>query len=236
MKLRLFTAIAVTAMAMVSCSEDTEYIGSSITSDSDKLVFSTGTYNATSRSILADSVYTHNPDRYFGMVKDPETKSYVKSDIMAQFNMVEGFSLPSIDEMLSKEDGEVIADSCEISIFIKYSTTYGDTLASMKMRMSELDKPVDEAYTHYSNFDLKKNGYIRNGGLEVNKMFSMRDLTNSSDALASLQTNISKQGTSADSGYYDRIRIPMNMPYKAKDGKTYKNYGTYVIRSYYDHP
>ena len=66
MKLRLFTAIAVTAMAMVSCSEDTEYIGSSITSDADKLVFSTGTYNATSRSILADSVYTHNPDRYFG--------------------------------------------------------------------------------------------------------------------------------------------------------------------------
>ena len=79
MKLRLFTAIAVTAMALVSCSEDTEYIGSSITSDSDKLVFSTGTYNATSRSILADSVYTHNPDRYFGMVKDPETNSYVKT-------------------------------------------------------------------------------------------------------------------------------------------------------------
>ena len=103
-------------------------------------------------------------------------------------------------------------------------------------QLSQLDKPVDKAYTHYSNFDLKKNGYIRNGGLEVNKMFSMRDLTNSSDALASLQTNISKQGTSADSGYYDRIRIPMNMPYKAKDGKTYKNYGTYVIRSYYDHP
>ena len=236
MKLRLFTAIAVTAMAMVSCSEDTEYIGSSITSDADKLVFSTGTYNATSRSILADSVYTHNPDRYFGMVKDPETNSYVKSDIMAQFNMLEGFELPSKDEMLSKEDGEVIADSCEISLFIKYSTTYGDTLAAMKMRMSELDKPVDDAYTHYSNFDLKKNGYLRNGGLEINKMFSMRDLTNASNALASLQNNISLQGTSSDSGYYDRIRIPMNMPYKAKDGKTYNNYGTYVLRTYYEHP
>ena len=104
------------------------------------------------------------------------------------------------------------------------------------MRMSELDKPIDEAYTHYSNFDLKKNGYIRNGGLEVNKMFSMRDLTLSKNSLASLQRNISLQGTSADSGYYDRIRIPMNMPYKANNGKTYNNYGTYVLRTYYEHP
>ena len=64
----------------------------------------------------------------------------------------------------------------------------------------------------------------------------MRDLTNTSNALASLQNNISLQGSSLDSGYYDRIRIPMNMPYKAKDGKTYNNYGTYVLRTYYEHP
>ena len=82
MKLRLFTAIAVTAMAMISCTEDTDTIGSSITNDADKLIFSTGVYNATSRSVLADSVYTHNTENYFGMVKDPETKTYVKSDIM----------------------------------------------------------------------------------------------------------------------------------------------------------
>ena len=56
MKLRLFTAIAITAMAMASCSEDTETIGSSITNESDKMVFSTGVYQATSRSIMADSV------------------------------------------------------------------------------------------------------------------------------------------------------------------------------------
>ena len=57
MKLRLFTAIAFIAMAMISCTEDTDTIGSSITNDTDRLLFSTGVYNATSRSILADSVY-----------------------------------------------------------------------------------------------------------------------------------------------------------------------------------
>ena len=125
MKLRLFTAIAVTAMAMISCSEDTDTIGSSITNDADRLVYSTGVYKATSKSILADSVYSHNSDYYFGMVKDPETKSYVKSGFMAQFNMIEGFSLPSKDSMLSLVDGEVAADSCEISLFVRYSKSYG---------------------------------------------------------------------------------------------------------------
>lgn len=236
MKIRLFAAIAVTAMAMISCSEDTDTIGSSITNDSDRLVFSTGVYPATSRSILADSIYSHNTNCYFGMVKDPETKSYVKSDFMAQFNMLENYTLPSQEDMLSKIDGEVVADSCEISLFIQYSKSYGDTLAAMKMRVSELDTPIDEKYTHYSNFDLKKNGYIREGGLQVNKMFSVRDLKLSDANLQHLQNNIKNQGTSNDSGYYDRIRIPLNVPYTAKDGRTYNNYGTYVMRTYYEHP
>lgn len=236
MKLRLFTAIAFIAMAMISCTEDTDTIGSSITNDTDRLLFSTGVYNATSRSILADSVYSHNSDCYFGMVKDPETNTYVKSDIMAQFNMIEGFKLPSEDKILSKIDGEVVADSCCISLFVKYSKSYGDTLNAMKMRVSELNAPIDDKYTHYSNFDLKKNGYIRNDGLKINKMFTVRDLKLSDGNLYSLQHNIPYQGTSSDSGYYDRILIPMNVPYTAKDGRTYNNYGTYVMRTYYEHP
>lgn len=236
MKLRLFTAIAFIAMAMISCTEDTDTIGSSITNDTDRLLFSTGVYNATSRSILADSVYSHNSDCYFGMVKDPETNTYVKSDIMAQFNMIEGFSLPSEDKMLSKIDGEVVADSCCISLFVKYAKSYGDTLNAMKMRVSELNAPIDDKYTHYSNFDLKKKGYIRNDGLKINKMFTVRDLKLSDGNLYSLQHNIPYQGTSSDSGYYDRILIPMNVPYTAKDGRSYNNYGTYVMRTYYEHP
>ena len=236
MKLRLLTAIAVTAMALNACTEDTDTIGSSITNDTDRLIFSTGVYNATSRSILADSVYSHNSDCYFGMVKDPETHTYVKSDLMAQFNMIEGFSLPSEDRILSKIDGKVVADSCYISLYVKYAKSYGDTLSAMKMRVSELNAPIDDKYTHYSNFDLKKNGYIRNDGLKINKMFSIRDLKLTDGNLWSLQHNIPYQGTSSDSGYYDRILVPMNVPYTAKDGRTYNNYGTYVMRTYYEHP
>ena len=94
MKSRLFTAIAFTAMAIISCTEDTESIGSSVTNETDKLIFSTGVYNATSRSIFADSVYSKSFDCYLGKVKDPETNSYVKNEFMAQFNMLENFYLP----------------------------------------------------------------------------------------------------------------------------------------------
>ena len=60
MKPKLLTAIAFTAMAAVSCSVDTDTIGSSLTNETDKLEISTGTFNAFSRSVLVDSVYARN--------------------------------------------------------------------------------------------------------------------------------------------------------------------------------
>ena len=94
MKSRLFTAIALTAMALISCNEDTGTIGSSLTDEVDRLDISTGIYQATTRSILADSIYARNYDCYFGRVKDPETGTYVTSEFMAQFNMLEDYKMP----------------------------------------------------------------------------------------------------------------------------------------------
>ena len=60
MRIRLLTAIAFTAMAILSCNEDTDSIGSSLTQATDQLKISTGIYQATSKSVLADSVYARN--------------------------------------------------------------------------------------------------------------------------------------------------------------------------------
>ena len=161
MKIRLFTAIAITAMAITSCSEDTGTIGSSITSDTDKLVFSTGTYQATSRSIMADSVYSKTFDCYFGKVKDPETNSYVKNEFMAQFNILEGFKLPEKSAMVNTDEaGEVVADSCTIWLLFNSDKCYGDSLTPMKVKVSELAKPVEDG-SYYSNFNPAAEGYLR---------------------------------------------------------------------------
>ena len=57
MKIISTTAIAIAAMALISCSEETIAIGESLTNETDKIDVSSGTFRATSRSIMADSVY-----------------------------------------------------------------------------------------------------------------------------------------------------------------------------------
>ncbi len=224
MKSRLFTAIAFTAMALFSCNEDTGVIGSSLTDEVDVLDLSTGIYHAASRSILSDSIYARNYDCYFGRVKDPETGTYVTSEFMAQFNMMEDMTLPSKENILSKsEDGEVGADSCEIWLYFDKNLCYGDTLTPIKMRMLELNKPMDDQMTYYSNYDPIKEGYIREGGLKHDLAFSLANLTYS-DSIRKL------------SSYTDIARLSLNSPYTDKNGKTYDNYGTYILRSYYESP
>ena len=224
MKSRLFTAIAFTAMALISCNEDTGVIGSSLTDEADKLALSTGIYQATTRSILADSVYARNYDCYFGKVKDPETGTYITSEFMAQFNMLENYQMPQKETIITKaEDGDIAADSCEIWLYFDKDLCYGDTLTPIKMSMLELDRPMDDNMTYYSNYDPVKEGYIREGGLKHNLAFTLSNLTYT-DSIRNL------------SGYTDIARIALNDPYTDKNGKVYDNYGTYIMRSFYESP
>ena len=191
MKLRLFTAIAFTAMAVISCNEETASIGKSLTDEDDKLQVTTGVYEAFSRSLLADSVYGQNFECYFGQIKDPETETYVKSEFMTQFNLLEGTTFPSKELMLLGEDGNILVDSCEIRL--------------------------------YSNYDPEEKGLIRKDGMKKSMMFTVSNRT-FSDSIRKL------------TGYQDFIRVRLNDPYTAKDGKKYSNFGSYILQNYYDHP
>ena len=223
MKIRLLTAIAFTAMAIVSCTEDTNSIGTSLTHTTDQLKMSTGIYNATSKSILADSVYARNFDCYFGMVKDPETDTYVKNEFMTQFNVLEGMVLPDEDMVISRDHGEIVADSCEIWFYFDKSACYGDSLAPMKLRLMELGKPMDSELIYYSNYDPEKLGYIREDGIKKDLSFTLANLTYP-DSLRKT------------SGYADIGRVTLNDSYKDKNGNYYSNYGTYILKHYYEHP
>ena len=224
MKFKTLTAIAFSAMAIISCSTDTDTLGSSLTNESDKLAVSTGSFNAYTRSVLVDSVYARNYNTYFGYVKDPETGTYVKTEFMAQFNMQENIKLPNINDILSKdEDGNVVADSCEIWLVFDEGACYGDSLAALKMNILELKEPMSETETYYSNYDPRKAGYIREDGLKKSLLFSLNNLTYT-DSIRSI------------SDYLDMIRISLSDEYIDKDGNEYNNYGTYLLRNYYSHP
>ena len=81
--------------------------------------------------------------------------------------------------------------------------------------------PEDELY--YSNFDPEKEGYVRNGGFSINKMYTLADRNVSS----------SKRN---ESDYIPNICIRLDKEYTDKDGKKYNNFGTYILRKYYENP
>lgn len=221
MNFKHILAIALCAMAIISCEEDTSTIGGSLTDEHDKLVMSNQTFNVLTKSVAVDSVFSRDRQCYFGYVKDPETNTYVKSEFTTQFNMMEdiGEDLPKKEDMRGFDNGEVAADSCVIYVQFDLSSVYGDTLTAMKMRVSELEKPANDARMHYSNFDPRTEGLIRKDGFHEDVMFTLTDFT------------------MRDTTYtYQWARVKLNEPYTDKKGKTHNNYGSYILRSFYDHP
>lgn len=221
MKAKFFMALCVMMITLVACDDNTEGMGSSITPTSDGLDITTDSFKVTSCSVIANSVLARSTDGYIGRVKDPETSSYVTADFMSQFNTFENYEFPKADSIISKSNGKVIADSCELRLFI--NSVYGDSLNTMKLTTYEMKKPVEEGTNYYSNFDLKDKGYIRsksNGGIEKNKSYTITDLNEDED-------------TRNSSSYTKNIRIMLNDSYTDTDGNEYNNYGTYLMRKYY---
>lgn len=222
-RFKFLLGIAVVTMAFSACNNDDFNIGTSLTDHIDKLTTTAASFNVTTRTVIVDSVISRTNECYFGRIKDPETGAYISNDFMSQFHILETFALADPDSVVSKVNGQVVADSCDIIVYMKDASTFCDSLAAMKLRVSELATAIDEDQIFYSNYDPVKLGLLRKDGLVHDKMFSWTDLIVS-------ESNRSK------TDYFNNIRIPINDPYTDKNGETYSNYGTYVLQQYYRHP
>ena len=217
-------------IAISSCTEDTMTLGNTLVNSADQFIITSDTFDVSTRSIIADSVLARSTYSYLGKIKDPETGSYISADFMTQFSTLESEQeslFPPEVILFGEVDDhteQTMADSCFLNIIIE--SFMGDSLSAMKLTTLELDKPVKENRQYYTNFDLEENGFIRTGGICQNKVYSLSDLTQS-DSL---------RYKNQDGTNYFRIRIPLNSPYTDKEGLTYNNYGSYVMRTYYEHP
>ena len=222
MKTRSLAALLLLITILTACDDTTESIGASLTDNMDHLQITTDTFSITTRSVVADSVLSRNTTGYLGKIKDPETGAYITGDFMMQFNTLEDYFFPTKDSIESKDElGNVYVDSCEIRLY--YDDFYGDSLAAMKLSVYELAKPYEEGQNYYSNYDPFEQGYIREDGIAKSKMYALTNM--------GLSDSLRKS-----SSYSPNIRIPLNDPYTDKDGKTYKNYGTYILQKYYENP
>lgn len=208
--LRLLTVLVIAALTFAACDDTTEGIGGSITNKIDNINISNSAFNVTTKSIVADSVLSRNNMGLIGKMKDPETGNYVKGDYMTQLSVLPTFSVDTLDYIKQANNGSIEADSCYL--LVSYNASYGDTIAPMKVTAYEMTKPMSEDQEYYSNYDAFKEGWVS----ENNQHWSSNyNLSNTSDV--------------------KNFKIYLNKKYK-KDGKTYKNYGSYIMQTYAEHP
>ncbi len=222
MRAKTFIPLIIAAILAIACDDNTDTLGSSLTNNMDHLEIATDTFVVQTRSLVVDSVLARNTTSYLGTIRDPETGEYISSHYMTQFHTLENYQFPALDSLVSVDSGgDIIADSCELRIF--WNSYYGDSLTAMKCSVYELAQPMREDMIYYSNFDPKAEGLIRSaddGGLQVDKAYTLEDM------------NVER--TTRDDTYYSKnIRVMLNDPYTDTDGRTYNNYGTYIMRKYY---
>lgn len=207
--LRLLTVLVIAALTFAACDDTTEGIGGSITNKIDNINISDSAFNVTTKSIVADSVLSRNNTGLIGKMKDPETGNYVKGDYMTQLGVLPTFS---VDTVAIKQANNDSIEAYGCYLLISYIANYGDTIAPMKVTAYEMTKPMAEDQEYYSNYDAFKNGWVS----ESNQHWSSNyNLSNTSDV--------------------KNFKIYLNKKY-TKDGKTYKNYGSYILQTYAEHP
>lgn len=208
--LRLLTVLVIAALTFAACDDTTEGIGGSITNKIDNINISDSAFNVTTKSIVAGAVLSRNNTGLIGKMKDPETGNYVKGDYMTQLSVLPTFSVDTLDYIKQANNGSIEADSCYL--LVSYNASYGDTIAPMKVTAYEMTKPMSENQEYYSDYDAFKEGWVS----ENNQHWSSNyNLSNTSDV--------------------KNFKIYLNKKYK-KDGKTYKNYGSYIMQTYAEHP
>ena len=209
--LRLLTVLVIAALTFAACDDTTEGIGGSITNKIDNINISNSAFNVTTKSIVAGAVLSRNNTGLIGKMKDPETGNYVKGDYMTQLSVLPTFDVDTLDYIKQANNGSIEADSCYL--LVSYNASYGDTIAPMKVTAYEMTKPMAEDKEYYSDYDAFEKGWVN----EKNQHWSSNyNLSNTSDV--------------------KNFKIYLNKPYTTKDGKTYKNYGSYIMQTYAEHP
>lgn len=210
--LRLLTVLVIAALTFAACDDTTEGIGGSITNKIDNINISDSAFNVTTKSIVAGAVLSRNNTGLIGKMKDPETGNYVKGDYMTQLSVLPTFSVDTLDYIKQANNGSIEADSCYL--LVSYNASYGDTIAPMKVTAYEMTKPMAEDQEYYSDYDAFK---VKEGWVSENNQHwsSNYNLSNTSDV--------------------KNFKIYLNKKY-TKDGKTYKNYGSYIMQTYAEHP
>lgn len=145
MKLKYIYAMLLSAL-IYSCDDSTTGIGDSTIASGDHIPAGAATYDVTTRSILADSVYARTSTAYLGKYTDPHFGGFT-ADFIAQFNCTDNFEFP-----------ESVQEITGVQLRMYYNNHFGDSLNPMRMQVDTLSKiiPEKELGTFYTTVDPSK--------------------------------------------------------------------------------
>ncbi len=208
-----FVFMAMVAIMMSSCTEDTGTIG--IPPSNETLESSTDVFEVFSRSIKIDSIQSRSAASYLGALYDPETNGLLTSNFISQFAIMEDVTpFPPIGDITTRD---ALGNPCCDSVLLQFNfdTYFGDVNAPLKMAIYPLDitKPLCEDSTYYTTTDLRK--FIRPGYENApiaTKVFTAWDRIHGSDPSNSSSNN------------YPSIRIPIPVSEGNKIMDMYRQY------------
>lgn len=173
MKLKILAALAMAA-SFYSCDDETTGIGKMVT-DIDQISTFTNTYSVETSSYIPGAIYSRSSTAYLGKFTD-ESYGEFSSDFLTQINCPEDFEMPENIEEIS---------SAYLSLY--YDSYFGDSLATMRVQIDELTKPITDDGTdkslYYTNLN-PEDYYDKTAAPIATKTYTAYDMT-ISDSLRS---------------------------------------------------
>lgn len=143
MKFKFLAALALAA-TLYSCDDQTTGIGSMVT-DIDLIPTETASYEVETSSYVPGAIYSRSNTAYLGKFTD-ETFGEFSSDFLTQINCPEDFEMP-----------ENIEDISKAYLSLYYTSYFGDSLATMRVQVDELTRPISDDGTdkslYYTNLN-----------------------------------------------------------------------------------
>lgn len=222
MKVRYLGLLLLALLTFFGCDDNTGTLGLGMLPGSDGISAHTATFEVTTRSFAADSVYAKTSTGYVGKFSDPKF-GYYESSFLTELNCTENFTLPEVykyDPVTNTGTGSMAGDSVvSVQLVVYYSSWFGDSLNACRMSVYELDKKLDKnRYTninpeeYYNKFDPKS--------LLGRKAYSAYDTTVPDSVRNATDTYGNKT-------YYPNVTFPL-------DKKTFGE--DRILKVYREHP
>lgn len=166
MKVKYLGVLLLALLSLYGCDDNTGTLGMDMLPDSDGISAKTETFDVSTKSMLADKVYSKTSTGYIGKFTDPDPKGFgnYEASFLAELNCTENFTFPAVYEESAdgkSGKGTMVKDEVEkIQLVVYYSSWFGDSLNACRMSAYELNDEwlkvrKDPDKYRYTNIDTK---------------------------------------------------------------------------------